>query len=129
MLGCIGGGAVLILLYCALSGQMDILSRFLKISLNQSTFIGRLLYAQDAFPTILKTPFGTGYMGYYFIQQSIQSGVYGIMFIHNDLLQILLDVGWIPFIVFVTAIVLSLLNRNTPLRYKLILLTITAHGR
>lgn len=128
LLGCIGSGIVLVLLYCAIIGELGVLSRLLKISLNQSTFIGRLLYAQDALPTILKNPFGIGYMGYYFIQQSIQSGVYGIMFIHNDLLQILLDVGWIPCLVFVTAIVMSLANKNTPLRYKLILVTIVLHS-
>ncbi len=128
ILGALGIGVALVLAYCAIIGELDVLSRFLKISLNQSTFIGRLLYAQDAMPTILKNPFGIGYMGYYFIQQSIQSGVYGIMYIHNDLLQILLDIGWIPCIVFITAIVMSLINKSTPMRYKLILVTIILHS-
>ena len=61
-----------------------------------STFFGRLLYFRDALPVILRHPLGLGYMGYYFRQGSFQTGVYTVMHVHNDLLQILLDVGWIP---------------------------------
>ncbi len=127
MLGCIVGGIALVLLYCFITDNFYVILRYLKITANQSTFIGRLLYAQDALPTVLSHPFGIGYMGYYFIEQSIQTGKYAVMFIHNDFLQILLDVGWIPLILFLIAVVASLINRQTPFRYKLILVTALLH--
>lgn len=61
-----------------------------------STFYGRLLYAQDVLPVIAKHPLGLGYLGYSWLQGSFQTGVYTTVHIHNDLLQILADTGWIP---------------------------------
>lgn len=127
-LGCIGVGILLVLGYCLITDSFAVLTRYLNISTTQSTFVGRLLYAQDALPVILRNPFGLGYMGYYFIQQSIQTGVYAVMYVHNDFLQILLDVGWVPFLLFVAAIVMSVINPDTPLRYKLILMTMSLHA-
>lgn len=126
-LGFIGLGILLVLGYCFITDSFGVLSRYLNISLNQSTFVGRQLYAYDALPVILKNPFGLGYLGYYFIQQSIQSGVYAVMYIHNDFLQILLDVGWIPCLLFLAAIVMTLINKNHPLRYKLVMTTLLLH--
>lgn len=128
VLGSIAVGISLVLLYCLITGNWNIISRYLTISTTQSTFVGRLLYFRDALPVVLRHPFGLGYMGYYFIEQNIQTGVYSVLFVHNDFLQILLDVGWIPFLLFVTAIVSSLANRNTPFRYKLVLVTILLHA-
>ena len=74
------------------AGSAGILERFTNISFGASTFLGRILYVQDALPLILKHPFGLGYYGYYFIQQSVQTGVYTVVNAHNELIQILLDV-------------------------------------
>jgi tetratricopeptide (TPR) repeat protein len=127
-IGCIGLGILLVLVYCLITDSFGVLARYLNISTVESTFVGRLLYARDALPVILRNPLGLGYMGYYFIQQSIQTGVYAVMFVHNDLLQMLLDVGWIPCALFITAVVMTLVNRDTPLRYKLILMTVLLHS-
>ena len=121
-------GAVAVLGYCAVTNNFDVLGRYLNITLNSSTFVGRLLYARDALPVILRHPFGIGYMGYYFVQQSIQTGVYGIMYIHNDFLQLMMDVGWMPFLLLAAAIVRSVVSKTLPLRYKLVLLTMVAHS-
>lgn len=126
-LGCIALGIVAVLLYCLITDNFSVITRYLNISFAESTFIGRLLYAEDALPVILKHPFGLGYMGYYFVQQKIQSGVYSIMYIHNDFLQILLDVGFIPFGCFIASIVMTLINKKTPFRYKFIMLVLLAH--
>ena len=126
--GCIALGILLVLAYCLVTDNFGVLTRYLNISTAQSTFVGRLLYAQDALPVILRNPFGLGYMGYYFIQQSIQTGVYAVMFIHNDFLQILLDVGWLPFLAFLAAIVMTLIDRGISLRYKLIVVTMLLHA-
>ena len=80
--------------------ENPVIGRFLRFSLTESTFAGRLLYMADALPLLFKYPFGMGYMGYSFVQQSVQTGLYAVTYVHNDFLQLLLDVGWIPALVF-----------------------------
>lgn len=63
-----------------------------------STGYGRLLYYKDALRAILHHPFGMGYYGYYFMQGEIQTGVYSVVNVHNELLQIALDVGIFPMV-------------------------------
>lgn len=106
----------------------ELLGRFFSLSLNESTFAGRLLYWSDAFPLVLKKPFGLGYIGHYYMQQSIQTGVYSVKYIHNDLLQLLLDVGWVPFLGVLTAFVWSLFSKKTSASFKIILITLFAHA-
>lgn len=66
-------------------------------------------------------------MGYYYIQQSIQTGVYSVMFIHNDFLQLLLDVGWIPCLLFVVGIIKSFFRKGNSAGKRIILLTVFLH--
>lgn len=106
--------------------NVDFLERFFTLTINESTFVGRVLYYYDALPVILKNPFGLGYMGYYYIQQSIQTGVYSVKYIHNDLLQFMLDIGWIPCILFITGIIKSIFCKIS-LSEKIILITIILH--
>lgn len=70
--------------------------RFLVNPLESSTFLGRLLYAKDALLASFSHPFGLGYGGYFFVQGSFQTGVYSVQYVHNELLQLVMDVGWIP---------------------------------
>lgn len=67
---------MIILLGSPVLKNIAFLERFYVFSIKESTFVGRLLYYYDALPVIRKNPFGLGYMGYYYIQQSIQTGVY-----------------------------------------------------
>ena len=126
-LGCIAGGAAAVVIYCAVTDNFLVLARYLRFSLEESTFVGRLLYAYDALPVILRHPFGLGYMGYYHLEQSIQTGVYSVLSVHNDLLQILLDVGWIPAGLLLAAVVRTFVMRQVPLRYKLVLAVMLLH--
>lgn len=119
--------AVAVLLMLPLFNNSEIFSRYFTISFTESTFIGRLLYYFDAFPLILRHPFGLGYMGYYYVQQSIQTGVYSVMFIHNDFLQLLLDVGWIPCLLFVVGIIKSFFRKGNSACKRIILLTVFLH--
>lgn len=95
-------GAAFILMLAAaavwsrVTGDVSSAGRYLTASAGSSTFLGRLLYFRDALPVILRHPFGLGYMGYWYTQGSFQTGVYSVLHIHNDLMQFLLDVGWIP---------------------------------
>ncbi len=115
------------LLFVLLSGNLQTVGRFLTSSLNSSTLLGRLLYYRDALPQIAKHPFGMGYLGYYYSQQLFQTGVYSVRYIHNDLLQILLDIGWIPAILVVVAFIKSLFSKKTDLTQKFLLCVIAAH--
>ena len=121
-------GVFLVFAVCLVTGNIAVVMRYFKISLTQSTFVGRLLYISDAFPMMLKYPFGMGYLGYHYVQQSIQTGVYAVRYIHNDLLQIVLDVGWIPAGMVAFAIGRSVCYKGTPVRNKLILAAMTMHA-
>lgn len=76
-----------------LGGNLHGINRFLKLSINASTFQGRMLYWEDAIRMLLKRPFGLGYMGYFYLQQAEQTGVYSVRFVHNEWLQWVLDYG------------------------------------
>lgn len=116
----------IVLLYPVLS-KTEPFSRFLSLSVFESTFAGRLLYWRDALPLILKHPFGMGYLGYYFTEQSIQTGVYAVRFIHNDILQLLLDVGWIPTLLFAAAVLRKLFSKELKAGERLVLIALLLH--
>lgn len=90
--------------------------------------MGRLLYYRDVLPVILKHPFGLGYMGYYYAQGGFQTGVYATKFVHNELLQFAVDVGWIPTLLFAFALLRRLLARKTPAMQRMLLFAICAHS-
>ncbi len=117
-----------IALYLGAAGKTGVIGRFLTISLTESTFLGRILYFQDALPLILKHPLGLGYMGYYYMQQSVQTGVYSVTFIHNDYLQLFLDVGWIPALLFIAAVSRSIFAKGKPFYQRVILCTMALHS-
>lgn len=79
-----------------LTAGHSVWQRFLVNPLESSTFLGRLLYAKDALLASFSHPFGLGYGGYFFVQGSFQTGVYSVQYVHNELLQLVMDVGWIP---------------------------------
>lgn len=95
---------------------------------NLSTFWGRLLYANDALKIIISHPFGMGYYGYYFVQSEYQTGVYSVVNVHNELLQLMLDIGVIPAVLFYTAIFKSIVSKASSERDKLVLIVIAAHS-
>lgn len=121
------GAISIFVLYAIIMDNIDIVSRFLKISLGESTFVGRLLYWHDALPQIVRHPFGTGYMGYFFSQAAFKTGVYSVRFVHNDFLQLLLDVGWIPFVLLCTTIVKTIFSKTVSFTRKFSLLIFSAH--
>ena len=117
-----------IVIYAIFFGGTDAIVRLFRISLEESTFVGRILYFVDALPLVIKNPFGLGYMGYYYKQQSIQTGLYSVRSIHNDFLQIMLDIGWIPCVTFVIAIVKTFIKKNVSIERKVILGVMVLHS-
>ncbi len=120
----IGASVVVVLV----TGNMQTVGRFLTISLESSTLLGRILYYLDAIPVILKNPFGLGYYGYYFTQGSFQTGVYSVAYVHNSVLQFFLDIGFVPAIAFVALVVASFFSKNTDFRQKLVLFVLFGHS-
>ena len=118
--------AVLLVAVLALGGN-PVIRRYLTISFTESTFVGRILYFVDALPLLLKYPFGMGYMGYYYTQTSIQTGVYSVAYIHNDFMQLLLDIGWIPGGVFLGAVITYFLRKSVPLADKVVTAALCLH--
>ena len=114
--------------FALVTDNFSAIGRFLTTSFTRSTFVGRLLYFYDALPVILKHPFGLGYMGYYYTQQAFQTGLYSVKYIHNDFLQLLLDIGWLPTGAFVYALVRSVFKKGISSYKRLALLIICAHS-
>ena len=121
-------GITVAVIYAAVTDNFSSVARFLSVSLQESTFVGRLLYYRDALPVILRHPFGMGYLGYYFYQQCVQTGVYTVRYLHNDFLQLMLDIGWIPAIAFLAAAVHAFFKKGTSLRHRILLAVIAAHA-
>ena len=113
--------------YVLITGNLNTVGRYLTTSTSSRSLQERLLYYKDAIPLILRHPFGLGYMGYSYIQPQIQTGIYQAAYVHNDFLQLALDIGIIPLVVLIIAIIKSLISKNKELSFKLILLTIVLH--
>lgn len=107
---CVGGAGAVGAAVLILGG------RFSEIDLTSSTFLGRLLYYKDGLEIIGDHPFGMGYHGYFFVEKQAQSGVYNILNIHNEVLQLILDIGLIPalffFGVFIYYVVRAIRQKN-----------------
>lgn len=116
------------LLYAAVSGDLSAAARYLTISPESSTLLGRLLYLQDALPVIGKHPFGLGYLGYAFSQGSFQTGVYSVTYIHNEFFQLLLDVGWLPALLCLWTLLQLLRPGKCDLCGRCLLLVIIVHS-
>lgn len=87
----VAGGAAIVI-YALISGNTSGFARILTLG-QSGTFLGRLLYWQDAAGILTDHPFGLGYLGYYFVHTALQHGVYVLRYVHNEWIQILLDYG------------------------------------
>ena len=87
----------------------------------------RFLYYKDAIPVIWANPFGLGYMGYRAMEGSFQTSRYSVSFVHSGLLQLFLDIGWIPALLLITAFTKAILSKQVPTERKLLLIITLAH--
>lgn len=124
--------AVLVLLLVAVLGvtgiTADLFGRLFDLSLRSSTLLGRLLYVQDAGKLIFRYPFGCGFYGYYFLQTEIQTGVYSVVNVHNELVQMMLDIGVIPALLFYGMMIVSICRKDISGRDRLTILVILLHS-
>lgn len=119
-------GILLVALLWVTGVGKDVIIRV--FSANGSTFWGRLLYMKDAVKIIIRHPLGLGYYGYHYLQTSYQTGVYSVVNVHNELLQLMLDIGIIPAVLFYGILIKSCISKNTNIRNKSILILIIIHS-
>lgn len=125
---CVGVFAVLSVLLVLCGFGEEVLERLASLEYAGISFKGRMLYVQDAVRIIAKHPFGLGYYGYYFLQREVQSGVYSVVNVHNEFIQIMLDIGIFPALVLYWAIARSLLSKSILTRDRMILLVMAVHS-
>lgn len=118
----VAGSGILCVSLLNTDGQITFLGRDLG-----SLFV-RILYYKDALPVILRHPWGLGYMGYRALETTFQTSRYTVSFVHSGLLQMLLDIGWIPALLFVISITQTLFSSKTTPINKIGLLVLSAHA-
>ena len=128
LLTLIGAAVAVSIIVVIATDSVQTVGRYLTISLESSTLLGRILYYKDAIFEVLRHPFGLGYYGYYYSQGSFQTGVYSVAFVHNDALQLLLDIGWIPAAAFFYVVGKSFFSKKTSFTQKLALFIIFGHS-
>ncbi len=96
--------------------------------LQSSEFLTRLMYYQDAILLIKERPFGYGYEGFYYKQSETQTGVYDSKFVHNSVLQVLLDVGFIPCICLMVMVCFSFFDKKQTKKNRLLMILIMGHS-
>lgn len=111
-----------------LTGNVQNIGRLFTASFHSSTLLGRILYAKDGLRQILLHPFGLGYLGYYFMESAVQTGVYSVRFIHNDYLQMALDIGIVPALLFVSVLGKNLFVREKKFENRLITAVMALHA-
>lgn len=122
--------AVILLLlgiYVLITKNIETIGRIFTISMDSSTLLGRILYWKDGLNLLLENIFGYGYMGYSYKVYEIQTGMYYTKFVHNDYLQMALDIGIIPLVIFIIFLVKSLFSKNNSKLNKIILIAIIIH--
>lgn len=103
-------------------------NRIANTSLKASELQTRFLYYIDGLKIIKDFPFGLGHLGYYYIQRYYQTGsLYYVKYIHNSLIQIVLDIGIIGGTVVIIYFVYNIIT-NTNWYYRLALLVIMGHS-
>lgn len=119
-------GILAAVLLTIITGYYENIGRFLTIGIGESTFVGRFIYYKDAIGQITKHPFGLGYMGYFYAQPSFQTAVYSVRYVHNDFLQMALDIGIIPTVLWIVSLIMSLFSKHTHILQKQLLILIVA---
>lgn len=119
----LAGGAV----YVIITGNYTHIGRLLTTTLHSTELLSRAVYVQDALPVIFRHPLGLGYAGYHWLQGSFQTSLYSVRFVHNELLQLMLDVGWIPALLFLWALYRAFRSGTGGFLRKLLLSVLCLH--
>lgn len=85
--------ALMAICFVLLTKNTQNIGRIFTVFSSNSTLWGRILYMKDAISIIIKHPLGIGRLGYSYRQGLFQTGVYHVRYVHNSLLQIIIDYG------------------------------------
>ena len=96
--------------------------------LESSEFTTRLMYYKDALTLIKENPFGYGGDGWYYKQVEMQTGVYDTQYVHNSVLQIILDVGIIPFIGLLILLAITFFDKKQSALNRILMILIVGHS-
>ena len=118
---------LLIAAIVGITGNVQNVGRFLTTSLSSSTLVGRVIYWLDGLRELARRWFGLGYLGYYYREPLIRRAFYEVRFIHNDFLQLALDVGILPALGFAAAFIRQLWKRELPFARRIALLVMLLH--
>lgn len=127
MLAALLAGAVSLALVLNRFDALRYAGRFRDIRLSSGSFLVRLLYYKDALPMILKNPFGYGYLGYRALEGTFQTGGYYVTYLHNGLLQLLFEIGWLPALAMAAAFLRAMFSRKNSPGSRLLLFSLLAH--
>lgn len=95
---------------------------------NSSEWLLRVLYYKDALRMFVKNIFGHGYMAWWYMQEGLQTGAYDAQFVHNGLLQIVVDVGIIPAVFIVSTFIIGFFDKKVVVRDRVLMLIILGHS-
>ena len=96
--------------------------------LTDRSVVERGLFWKDAFMYALHHPFGKGEYAFYYVQKEIQSAAYYAIDVHNDFIQMAVEIGFVPAVLFVAMLVKSFFSKSTTLLHKLVLAAISTHA-
>ena len=122
---------LLAILFSYLASELSFIAeaqRYTTTGTDHGSLWVRFLYYKDAIPQILTHPFGCGWWGYATTRKLFQHGVYQVSHVHNDLLQLFLDIGWIPTILFAATCIQSFFSHSTSRMAKTMLLLICIYS-
>ena len=105
-----------------------IASTLTKKILSDGPFVERLLFWHDSFIYALHHPFGKGAYAFYYAQPQFQSAFYYAIDVHNDYLQMMVEIGIIPALCFIVLLVKQLFSKKTNVMQKMIILALAAHS-
>lgn len=99
----------LVVLTVVAVGVLSIGGRIVRLSLTEPTLIERVITWQDGLTLTLQNPlFGLGIGNWQFEQFTYQSAPYGVRYIHNFYVQLLVDGGVLSALLFLTVIIITL---------------------
>ena len=110
-------------IFITITGKYNVIGRIT----NYRSILERVLYWKDSLKVISQNIFGHGYMGYSYKIYEVQTGAYVTKFVHNEYLQMILDIGIIPAIIFIGTIIKTILSKDKNITNKIILLIIAIH--
>ena len=117
-----------IILFCGFYFFSNLEKRVDTDMLQSSELITRLLYYNDAVKMIKDNPWGYGYEGWYYKQCELQTGVYDTKYVHNSVLQLMLDVGFIPAILLIFMLISSFFEKKQTTFSRVLMILILGHS-